>query len=102
MHDLVLDPAIRNWVLLPIVLIMILVTISRSWVQVILKGESNSKPAVVKSMQLLQRAGRLRGNSRVLQPSSFAMRKAYFVEKGTGKLRAEVKVGNNILFDYLF
>lgn len=73
--DLMLDPKIRNWVLLPIVLIMVLVGIGRSMVQVLMKSGTKSDPEIVKHRQLLMRSGRLRSNGGYLTPRAFMMRK---------------------------
>mmetsp|Transcript_17863 Transcript_17863/g.28958 ORF Transcript_17863/g.28958 Transcript_17863/m.28958 type:complete len:245 (+) Transcript_17863:31-765(+) len=91
--ELVLDPKIRNWVLLPILLVMILVQIGRSWVQVLLKGNSSGANENVKHMQLLSRSAKLRANNRLLTPVAFNMRLDYFSKKGGGKLRQKVAGG---------
>ena len=39
-QDLILDAEIRNWVLLPIVGIMVLVTLLRTFLQQLMKGET--------------------------------------------------------------
>ena len=48
--DLMLDPAIRNWVLLPILLVMVLMTLLRQYVQQLLKStkKTDIKTAQVK------------------------------------------------------
>lgn len=74
-HELVLDPDIRNWVLLPIVAIMVLVTLLRHFAQQLMTSE---KPADAKQLALqnaLARSQRLRGNGRFVAPSAFAMRR---------------------------
>ncbi|GBG32987.1 ER membrane protein complex subunit 3 [Hondaea fermentalgiana] len=83
--DLMLDPKIRNWVLIPILIIMLLVQMSRSWAQVLLKGSTPPEPGQFKQMQLLQRATRLRANNRLLSSRGFHMRRHFLVElKGIG------------------
>ena len=54
--DLVLDPKIRNWVLLPILLVTIFLGILRHYVQLLLKsGKSNTDPTKMRLMSTLQR-----------------------------------------------
>mmetsp|Transcript_24312 Transcript_24312/g.29678 ORF Transcript_24312/g.29678 Transcript_24312/m.29678 type:complete len:285 (-) Transcript_24312:316-1170(-) len=91
--DLVLDPSIRNWVLLPIVFIMVLVGIGRSMVQQLMASDNTSDIDIVKHRQLLMRSQRLRASAGFLTPRSFLMRKEYLGLKKTGKLRAKVKGG---------
>jgi len=92
-HDLMLDPSIRNWVLFPIILVMTLVQVNRSWVQVLLKSEKPPEQDHVHHMQLLSRSARLRANNRLLSSAAFNVRRDFFRAKGTGRLRAEVEGG---------
>lgn len=92
--DLMLDPSIRNWVLIPIILIMCLVTVCRSYVQMLLKNnDAGSDAEKTRHLQLLQRSQKIRGNNRLLSASAYHARKEYFVAKGSGKLRAKVEGG---------
>mmetsp|Transcript_4570 Transcript_4570/g.5293 ORF Transcript_4570/g.5293 Transcript_4570/m.5293 type:complete len:286 (+) Transcript_4570:181-1038(+) len=91
--DLVLDPSIRNWVLLPIVYIMVLVGVGRSMAQQLMVSDNTSDIEIVKHRQLLMRSQRLRANGGFLTPRSFRMRKKYFNYKKDGKLRAKVQGG---------
>lgn len=92
-EDLVLDPQIRNWVLLPIIFIMVLVGIGRSLAQQLMKSSKDSDIDISKHRELLMRSQRLRKYGSLLRPASFAMRKNYFLAKKTGKLRAKVQSG---------
>ena len=92
---LLLDPAIRNWVVLPMVLIMVLVGLTRHFVQQLLKSDKQLDAAELKNRQTLQRAQRLRSHGHYLQRDAFSMRKSYFTAKETGVLRAKVAKGAN-------
>jgi hypothetical protein len=93
MSDLLtLDPEIRNWVLIPIVLITMLVGIGRSMISQLVKSDSAVDADKVKHMSLIQRAQRLRGAQRFIPPAGFAMRKAYLCDKDAGMLRRTIEV----------
>ena len=42
-HEIILDPAIRNWVLLPIFLVMFLQGVLRQYVSVLLKDDKKTQ-----------------------------------------------------------
>ncbi|GFZ47403.1 ER membrane protein complex subunit 3 [Saitozyma sp. JCM 24511] len=63
-QDLYLDPSIRDWVLVPITLIMVLVGILRHYVTVLLNSSPKKQPAaVVREQRALGRALLLRSTS---------------------------------------
>ena len=76
--DLILDPQIRNWVLLPVVAVMLLVGVGRSLAQQLMRSDNQSDLEVIRHRQLLSRASRLRRLGGLLRPGSFAMRKVCF------------------------
>ncbi|KAF8925929.1 ER membrane complex subunit 3 [Dissophora ornata] len=84
---MLLDPAIRDWVLLPIMVVMILVGVVRHQVTVLLNG--TPKKADLKSAREtkgLQRGAILRAHGSHLPEHAFEARKAYLTEafeKGT-------------------
>ncbi|KAG0002972.1 ER membrane complex subunit 3 [Entomortierella chlamydospora] len=84
---MLLDPAIRDWVLLPIMLVMVLVGVVRHQVTVLLNGPP--RKADLKSAREtkgLQRGGILRAFGSHLPRHAFEARKAYITEafeKGT-------------------
>lgn len=95
---LVLDSAIRDWVVLPIVVMVILVGMGRHYAQILLK----STPIVtegdlieIRSKQIIQQALRLRLNGRYLNSDAFQRRKTYFVRKKTGLLREKTPPPTN-------
>jgi hypothetical protein len=87
---LILDPAIRDWVVLPMVLMVILVGMGRHYVQVLMKSSpmiTEGDLAELRSKQILQQVQRLRFNGQHICANSFQRRKAYFIKKKTGLLR---------------
>jgi len=86
-----LDPSIRNWVLVPIVLVMILVQVNRSYVQVLIKSSKDTEPETLKQMSLLQRSQKYRRNNRLLTEKAYLTRKQFFIAKEKGKLRSKTE-----------
>ncbi len=86
-----LDTSIRDWVVLPMVLVVVLVGMGRHYVQQLLRStpqlNSESHLQEVRNKQILSQAMRLRMNGSFLAPESFQTRKAYFIRKKTGLLR---------------
>merc|ERR1712117_849320 len=86
--ELRLDPAIRLWVFLPIVLITFLVGIVRHYVSVLLSSQKKVDLSQVKDSQILLRARNLRENARYIPRQSFLMRKHFLNNDGDGVLVA--------------
>eukprot|EP01029_Cantina_marsupialis_P007751 TRINITY_DN1879_c0_g1_i2.p1 TRINITY_DN1879_c0_g1~~TRINITY_DN1879_c0_g1_i2.p1 ORF type:complete len:155 (-),score=29.02 TRINITY_DN1879_c0_g1_i2:737-1201(-) len=88
---LALDPQIRNWVLVPLILVLILVILLRHYLR-----ELNSKNGDVDSQDitrakfLLNRSQQLRKNGSNLFSESVEMRTHYFANKSSGALRASI------------
>jgi len=79
---ILLDPKIRDWVLLPIFVVMFLQGILRQYVGVVwLTDEPKSQLANVQRNLLLRRSARLRQHAHFLPASAYRMRKQYFVQK---------------------
>ncbi|EFP89589.1 ER membrane complex subunit 3 [Puccinia graminis f. sp. tritici] len=75
-QDIRLDPAIRNWVLLPITFVMLLVGILRHYAMQLL--HSDPKPIGLKQLReqrALMRSGYFRNNCHFLSPSRFEERR---------------------------
>jgi len=89
--ELQLDPAIRIWVFLPIVLITFLIGVLRHYVSVLLSSQKKVDLAAVTDSQLLIRARMLRENGKYLPKQSFLMRKHYFNNEESGLLKAGTK-----------
>lgn len=97
MDELVLDPAIRNWVVLPMVLLLTMVGIGRSYVQQLIKSEqvmTEKEYNTIRHKQTLMRADRLRINGQFINGRSFATRKTYlYNKKATAKSEEVVAEG---------
>ncbi|CDU26281.1 related to AIM27-member of a transmembrane complex required for efficient folding of proteins in the ER [Sporisorium scitamineum] len=80
-QSLFLDSAIRDWVLIPILVVMILVGVLRHNVISLLNSAPKSLAApALREQRVLARAGALRQNYLQLPPTSFASRKAFLSE----------------------
>lgn len=92
--SLVLDPAIRDWVLIPIVVIMFLVGILRNNVMKMMRKDISPNRTQVQHSNQLMRARRLRANSIFIPSAAFAARKHYFVAKDNGVLMQKMEPPN--------
>ena len=92
-HDssILLDGAIRDWVLFPIMLVCVLVIIFRDQVTEVLKKSAPRELRTMKDAQILARTARFRTNAYILPARSIMMRKAYFThpEQGPVALRSD-------------
>src|SRR5690349_16548722 len=81
---IVLDPKIRDWVLLPIFAVMLLQGVLRQYLSVLMRDEKRPTKEFLKeieSSQQLARSRRLRVNGAYLSSAAFRMRKHYFVRE---------------------
>jgi hypothetical protein len=97
-EHLLLDPSIRDWVVIPMVIMLVLVCLGRGYVTQLIK----SNPVItaddldeLRHKQVLQQAGRLRVNARFISDKAFNVRKAYLIRKKTGILREKVPGPSN-------
>ncbi|CAM9466409.1 unnamed protein product [Ectocarpus sp. 12 AP-2014] len=88
-EHLVLDPAIRDWVVFPLMLMVILVGVLRHNITALLKADKPLDKEELSYKQTLTRAKRLRGNGRFICREAFSRRKGYFTAKEGGLLRQE-------------
>lgn len=88
---LILDPSIRDWVVLPMVAIMVLMGLCRHYATEVLKSSSKVDVEEVKQRQVLARASRIRTRGSFLPADSFAARKTYLCAKDSGLLSQAVK-----------
>jgi len=86
---LVLDPAIRNWVVLPLVVMMLLMGLLRFYIQQLLKSEPKHDLDDIKVNQTIARAQRLRRFGRFITPQAYEVRKHHLCRKDGGELRGE-------------
>lgn len=66
MSDLLLDPSIRVWVFLPIVIITFLVGILRHYVSILISSSKNVELQQVQDSQILIRSRFLRENGKFI------------------------------------
>lgn len=90
---LLLDPAIRDWVVIPMVIMLVIVGMGRHYVSSLIKSEPVIKESDLDELrykQTIMQAARLRGNGKYLNDNAFNRRKAYMIRKKTGVLREKV------------
>jgi len=85
-RNLVLDTRIRDWVLIPIVVVMFLVAIVRHYITKLINTDKKPDIATIKSRSTLTRARRFRANGSHIPLDGFRMRKAFFNAAETGQL----------------
>lgn len=81
-YSLLLDGAIRDWVVLPMVLMLVLVGMGRHYVQQLIKSDPQFNEASTKELgqkQTLMQAARLRAFAHVLNEDAVTMRRHYFL-----------------------
>ncbi|EGG19737.1 transmembrane protein [Cavenderia fasciculata] len=89
---LVLDPAIRNWVVIPIALILIFVSALKfNIANLMSQTERKQSLQNIMELQTILRAKRLATNSNRIPYQSFNSRKQYFTNRETGILIAKEK-----------
>ncbi|KAE8715603.1 hypothetical protein F3Y22_tig00110163pilonHSYRG00299 [Hibiscus syriacus] len=76
--DLVLDTAIRDWVLIPLSVVMVLIGILRYFVSKLMRSSQVPDPKIVKEGQVIVRARNLRAAANFIPPKSFRSRRVYF------------------------
>jgi ER membrane protein complex subunit 3 len=83
-YDLVLDPAIRNWVVLPMIILMTLVGLGRSYAQQLMRTEpkiGEKEFDEIRYKQNLGMAERLRVMGNLINKRAFDLRKSYLHNK---------------------
>lgn len=89
-EHLVLDPAIRDWVVIPMFFITLFVGIGRHYVQQLIKSNDQADIDVIRYKQTAMRAQRLRMAGNYISEESYGMRKVFMCKKGEGLLREKV------------
>ncbi|CAN8005236.1 unnamed protein product, partial [Ixodes pacificus] len=84
MAELLLDPDIRIWVFLPIVVITFLIGIVRHYVSILISSTKKVELQQVQDSQALIRSRFLRENGKYIPKQSFLMRKNFFNHEETG------------------
>uniref|UniRef100_A0A1I7Z7I8 ER membrane protein complex subunit 3 n=1 Tax=Steinernema glaseri TaxID=37863 RepID=A0A1I7Z7I8_9BILA len=78
--DLVLDPAIRTWVFLPIVILVFTVGIMRHYAVLLLRREKKATAEQIQQRHYVARSRLLRVNGNILPPKSFEMRRQFHLD----------------------
>ncbi|KAF8409665.1 hypothetical protein HHK36_005744 [Tetracentron sinense] len=77
-EDLVLDTAIRDWVLIPLSVVMVLIGVLRYFVSKLMRTSQLPDAKIVKEGQVVIRARNLRAAANFIPVKSFRARKVYF------------------------
>ncbi|XP_035916584.1 ER membrane protein complex subunit 3 [Anopheles stephensi] len=89
MAELLIDPNIRGWVFLPIVVITFLVGIIRHYFSILISSQKKAELTQIQDSQAMIRARLLRENGKYLTQQSFAMRRHYFNNEDTGYFKTQ-------------
>lgn len=85
-EDLVLDTPIRDWVLIPLSVVMVLIGVLRYFVSKLTLSHQLPDQKVVKEGQVILRARNLRAAANFIPAKAFRSRKAYFTNEENGLL----------------
>lgn len=84
---LLLDSSIRDWVVFPILIMLVLVGMGRYYIQSLIKSEPTIKSKQMEEMrikQLLMRSSRLRTHGHYIKEDAFNRRKNHLSKKKSG------------------
>ena len=87
-EHLLLDPAIRDWVVIPMFIMLILVGIARQYLMTYTKSDPKFSKADLAEQALknvLMRSSCIRMNGKYIPEKAFNMRKRFMIQKKTGK-----------------
>ncbi|KAJ3678371.1 hypothetical protein LUZ60_002174 [Juncus effusus] len=85
-EDLVLDTAIRDWVLVPLTVVMVLIGVLRYFVSKLMRSSQSPDAKAIKEGQAVIRARNLRAGAHYIPSKSFRSRKTYFTNEENGLL----------------
>lgn len=91
MTEILLDPSIRDWVLFPLVLIVILVGLLRHYATLLLNGKSKANIASVRNHNVTNYAGLLISAGEFITPEGFSARTQHLMQQD---LKREAEVEN--------
>ncbi|GER44897.1 ER membrane protein complex subunit 3 [Striga asiatica] len=94
-EDLVLDTAIRDWVLIPLSVVMVLIGVLRYFVSKLMRSDQTPDLKIVKEGQLIIRARNLRAAANFIPARSFRARKHYYSNEEDGLLHVPKGQGQN-------
>ncbi|KAL6005965.1 hypothetical protein ACLOJK_040010 [Asimina triloba] len=98
--DLVLDTAIRDWVLIPLSLVMVLIGVLRYFVSKLMRSSQlPPDPKIIKEglspSQVIIRARNLRAAANFIPPRSFRARRVYYCNEENGLLHVPKEQAQN-------
>ncbi|KAI5398224.1 hypothetical protein KIW84_063857, partial [Lathyrus oleraceus] len=85
-EDLVLDTAIRDWVLIPLSVVMVLIGVLRHIVSKLMRSTQTPDAKIVREGQVMLRARNLRMAANFIPSKAFRARKLYFCNEENGLL----------------
>ncbi|KAL9254031.1 ER membrane protein complex subunit 3-like protein [Drosera capensis] len=85
-EDLVLDTAIRDWVLIPLSVVMVLIGILRYFVSKLMNSPPSPDSKIVKEGQVVIRARNLKQAANFIPAKAFRTRRVYFCNEENGLL----------------
>ncbi|KAL6562302.1 hypothetical protein OROGR_003309 [Orobanche gracilis] len=94
-EDLVLDTAIRDWVLIPLSVVMVLIGVLRYFVSKLMRSDQTPDLKIVKEGQLIIRARNLRAAGNFIPAKSFRARRHYYSNEENGLLHVPKGQGQN-------
>eukprot|EP00850_Spirogloea_muscicola_P006777 SM000032S12161 [mRNA] locus=s32:790445:792459:- [translate_table: standard] len=109
-RDLVLDTAIRDWVLLPLTVVMVLIGVLRHLVTKLMHSDPPVDPKALREGQIVLRARMLRSNAGYIPGKAFRLRRHYFnneengllhVPKGAASPQAQMLTDPNMAMDMM-
>lgn len=89
MTELLVDPRIRLWVFLPIVVITFLVGIVRHYVSILLTNQKKIEIRQMQDSQAIIRSRNLRENGKYIPKQSFLMRRHFFNDEEVGYFKTQ-------------
>uniref|UniRef100_A0A7E4VUD7 ER membrane protein complex subunit 3 n=1 Tax=Panagrellus redivivus TaxID=6233 RepID=A0A7E4VUD7_PANRE len=95
MTDLLLDPAIRTWVFIPIVVVTFFAGIVRHYVHLLLQTKKKGELVKLQDTHYLAKARLLRMNGGVLPRADFEMRKHFLTNEKEGYLQQKMQAPSN-------
>jgi len=86
-----LDPSIRDWVVIPMFLMLIIVGVGRQYMSALIKSHANQLSDAAlngehRQKQIVGASQRLRGHANYLSDAVYAHKKAFFLHKTAGVL----------------
>ncbi|GAU20550.1 hypothetical protein TSUD_32970 [Trifolium subterraneum] len=85
-EDLVLDTAIRDWVLIPLSVVMVLIGVLRHIVSKLMRSSQTPDAKIVREGQVMLRARNLRTAANFIPSKAFRARKLYYCNEENGLL----------------